>query len=75
MTLTVVVDIDNQGDDCSHEAHVAEGVGAAGQPGAAQVFTFLLFLLVLKHSLASDVPSTEIYQVRGLHSKKLNLTV
>ena len=64
MTLTVIVDIDNQGDHCSHEAHVAEGVGAAGHSVAAQVFTFLLFLLVLIHSLASNVSSPEIYQVR-----------
>ena len=60
VTLTVIVDIDNQGYHCRHEAHVAEGVRAAGQPVAPQVFTFLLFLLILIDSLGSDVPSTEI---------------
>ena len=69
MTLTVVVDVDDQGDHGRHEAHVAEGVGAARQSVAPEVFTFLGFLLILIHRLGSNVPRTRISS-QSLHSRK-----
>ena len=61
--VDVVVDVDDQSDHAGYEAHVAEGVRATGDAVTLQVLTFLLFLLVLEHSLAGDVSSPEMSRV------------
>ena len=60
VTLTVVVDIKDQRYHTCHEAHVTQCIGSCGNSVAPQIFTFLLFLLILVDCLSCDVPGTEI---------------
>ena len=48
--VDVVVDVEDEGDDGPHEAHVADGVRAAGHALALDVLTLFAFRLKLKIS-------------------------
>ena len=46
--IDVVVDVEHKGDHGAHEAHVADGVGPAGNTATLDILAFLLLLLILK---------------------------
>ena len=55
VSIDIVIDVDDQGDDGGNKAHVAEGIGSARHPVTSQILTLLGFLLELVYSLRGDI--------------------
>ena len=57
--IDVIIDVDDQGDNCSNKAHVAESIRPTCHAVTSKILAFLCFLLKLVNSLGGDILRSE----------------